>query len=60
MKEQKVIITNKQSDINDWIGRGWVIVSITAGHVASVNINVLQKDDAAIHGEFCFLLEKGL
>lgn len=47
MKEQKVLITDSQFDVNDFIGRGWTVVSVTAQHVASGG-----------GGKFCFVLER--
>ncbi len=44
---QKVIITKSPTDINDWLERGWQIVSVTAQHVGTTTT-----------GSFCFVIEK--
>jgi hypothetical protein len=49
--EQKVIITDKQSEINSWIEKGWKVVSVTAGHVST-------GTSFTAHGMFCFILER--
>lgn len=60
MKEQKVVITNSEKDINDWIDRGWRIVSVTAQHVAISNstngMDSYHSKEAK--GNFCFVIEK--
>ena len=43
MKEQRVIITSLDFQVNDLLQKGWVIVSITAAHDG---------------GKFCFILER--
>lgn len=51
MKEQEVVITESQSDINDYIRKGWRVVSVTAEHVAT-------GAPVKVCGKFCFILEK--
>ncbi len=64
MKDQKVIISSTDKEVNDWIDRGWTVKSITAGHVTttiaadSAFNSTSSKDTVTIHGHFCFLLEK--
>lgn len=55
MKEQKVIITKSEKDINDWLDRGWRIVSVTAQHVAISSPSYNAKEAS---GKFCFVIEK--
>ena len=47
---QKIVITDSEVIINDWIDQGWEVVNITAQHVGTVQ--------GYIRGNFCFLLEK--
>lgn len=49
--EQKVIITNSQSDIQNLIDKGWRVISVTAQHVSTGSSYHLE-------GKFCFILEK--
>ena len=51
--EQKVIITKSAIDINEWLSRGWKVVSVTAQHVA---ITGTSWQD--IWGNFCFVIER--
>jgi hypothetical protein len=45
--EQKVIMTKSQSDINEWLERGWRVKSVTAQHVGTNT-----------SGCFCFVIER--
>lgn len=49
--EQKVIITDSQYDIQSYLDKGWIVVSVTAQHVASSSSYVTN-------GKFCFVLER--
>jgi hypothetical protein len=51
--EQKVIITDSQSDINNELNKGWKIVSVTPQHVANGTNSFYE-----VRGKFCFVLEK--
>lgn len=55
--EQKVIITNSESTINDEIAKGWKIKSVTAGHVAS-HAGGNTYSSGKEHGKFLIVLEK--
>lgn len=56
MKEYKVIITNKELRINELLGYGWTVDSITAGRVFAVsNPHSVTKE---VHGDFCFVLSR--
>lgn len=57
MKDQKVIITDQQAEINDLIDRGWKVVSVTASSIAIVNQPVPYTTPDIAHGKFCFVLE---
>jgi hypothetical protein len=50
-KEQKIVISHLQHEINELIDKGWTVVSITPQHVSTAS-------SATAKGEFCFLLEK--
>jgi hypothetical protein len=51
---QKVIITSSEKTINDWLDKGWVVVSVTAQYVAMSN----TYSSSTIHSNFCFVIEK--
>jgi len=51
--EQKVVITNNDKIINDWIDRGWKVISVTSGHIATTGAY-----SASYHSNFCFVLER--
>ena len=57
MKEQKVIITDSAYDINDCINMGWIVVSVTAQHVAIGNSGNSYSTEKVL-GKFCFVIEK--
>ena len=42
MEQQKVIITKYETDINEWLERGWSIKSITAQHVSTGSTQHLE------------------
>jgi hypothetical protein len=45
--EQKVIMTKSQADINDWLEKGWKVISVTPQHVGTNT-----------SGCFCFVIER--
>ena len=47
---QKIVITDSEAIINDWITLGWEVVNIIPQHVGTAQ--------GYIRGNFCFLLEK--
>lgn len=53
MKEQKVIITHFETTINEWLERGWEIVSVTAGYVS-----IASPYSAKEKGDFCFVIQR--
>lgn len=57
MKEQKVIITDSDQEINGWLERGWTVTSVTAQHVA-VTVGGNAHNVYSQKGKFCFLLER--
>lgn len=57
MKEYKVIITNKESWINELLGYGWTVDSVTAGHVAAATTGSVSYSKE-VHGNFCFILSR--
>ena len=50
--EQKFLITDSQYDVQDWLDKGWRIVSVTAQHVATGNSYTER-------GKFAIVLERG-
>lgn len=52
-KEQKVIITESAREVNDFLDKGWTVVSITAQHVS-----ITGGYDTKEFGKFCFVLER--
>jgi hypothetical protein len=45
MKEQKVVITDYAQMVNDYLDKGWIVVSVTASHQTTLKY-------------FCFVIEK--
>jgi hypothetical protein len=35
MKEQKFLIVENPRDINDWLDKGWEVISVTAQYVSA-------------------------
>ena len=50
-KEQKFIITDSQYDVQNYLDKGWVIVSVTAQHTAT-------GSSFQVHGKFGIVLER--
>jgi hypothetical protein len=57
--EQKVLITDSQYDINDYLTKGWSIVSVTAQHVAAYAGGNTYSSNT-ISGKFCFVIERAV
>jgi hypothetical protein len=53
MKEQKFIITDSQYDVQNLIDKGWLVVSVTAQHIAT-------GSSFQVTGKFAVLLERGV
>jgi hypothetical protein len=51
---QKVVITDSEDTINEWLNDGWKIVSVTAREITGGG----QGTYGFRQGEFCFVLEK--
>jgi len=47
--EHKVVITKSQLTINEWLDKGWKVVSVTAQYIVSSSWN---------EGAFCFVLQR--
>jgi hypothetical protein len=57
--EQKVVITESEKTINDWLEKGWSIVSVTAQHVAGyAGGNTYSSNN--ITGKLCFVIERAV
>jgi hypothetical protein len=52
--EQKVVITKEERTINDWLDKGWQIVSVTAQFVSIATSYSSFKEQ----GGFCFVLKR--
>ena len=57
MKDQKVVITDSESEINTWLNKGWHIISVTAQFMTAPNTGAYNQ--TVIGGKFCFVLEYG-
>ena len=55
MKNQKFLITNDEKAVNEWIDRGWKIVSVTAQHVSAGGGHAWSE---IVKGKFAIVLEK--
>jgi hypothetical protein len=53
MKEQKVIITSNPDTVNNWLKKGWHVVSVTAQFIATPNSGAYSP----VYGMFCFVIE---
>jgi hypothetical protein len=49
--EQKFFITDSQYDVQGWLDKGWMIVSVTAQHVSTGSSQWLS-------GKFAIVIEK--
>jgi hypothetical protein len=57
--EQKVVITDSDKTINDWLEKGWSIVSVTAQHVAGY-AGGNTYNSSSIIGKFCYVIERAV
>ena len=55
MKEQKVLITSSDKEINDLIDKGWVVKNMVAQHVS---ISTSSSYSQQIKGDFLVLFER--
>ena len=55
MKEQKVLITSSEKEINDLIDKGWVVKNMVAQHVS---ISTSSSYSQQIKGDFLVLFER--
>ena len=51
MKEQKILIVDNSRDINEWLDKGWEVVSVTAQFV-SAGSSYVEK------GKFAVVIQK--
>ena len=54
MKEQMFLITNDHEVVQNWLDKGWRIISVTAQHVSTGG----QTHTSKISGSFAIVLEK--
>jgi hypothetical protein len=52
--KQKVIITDNEKTINEWLSVGWKIVSVTAREITGGG----QGTYGFRQGDFCFVIEE--
>lgn len=51
MKEQKFLLTNDSRTVNEWLDKGWEVVSVTAQSVSTGTLN-------AIEGKFAIVIQR--
>lgn len=51
MKEQKVVITDSEININNYIDKGWVVANM-------IPMTISTGNNSFYNGKVCFLLEK--
>jgi hypothetical protein len=56
VKEYLVKITNDASHITILLNQGWMVDSVTAGHVAACAGNIALTKE--VYGNFCFILSR--
>ena len=58
--EQKIVIGKSDNDINEFLDKGWKVVSVTAQHIAITSPS--NGNDSygikELRGNFCFVLER--
>lgn len=57
MKEQKFLIVESAHDVNDWLDKGWEVVSVTPQHVA-VSLTGSSYNHATRTGKFAVVIQK--
>ena len=50
MKEQKFLIVDNPGDVNDWLEKGWKVISVTSQHVTitGTSYNYLKGNFAVV------------
>jgi hypothetical protein len=56
--EQKVVIGKSDKEINEFLDKGWKVVSVTAQHVAIAPAASSVYAVTPLIGNFCFVLER--
>ena len=57
MKEQKFLIVESAYDVNDWLDKGWEVVSVTPQHVA-VSLTGSSYNYTIVTGKFAVVIQK--
>lgn len=57
MKEQRFLIVESSSDVNDWLQKGWEVISVTAQHV-SVSMTGSSYNYKESKGKFAVVIQK--
>ena len=57
MKEQKFLIVESAYDVNDWLDKGWEVISVTPQHV-SVSVTGSSYHNKTVIGKFAVVIQK--
>jgi hypothetical protein len=55
MKEQKFLIVEDERSINDWLDKGWEVISVTAQHVSAAGSHSWSEK---FEGKFAVIIQK--
>jgi hypothetical protein len=55
MKEQKFLIVNNERSVNEWLDKGWEIVSVTAQYVSVAGAHSWSEK---LIGNFAVVIQK--
>ena len=56
MKNQKFLIVSTEEEVNNWLDRGWEVISVTAQVVSTAKGG--GWDDAYASGKFAVVIQK--
>jgi hypothetical protein len=57
MKSQKFLIIDNEDQVNEWLEKGWEVVSVTPQHV-SVSMTGSSYDHKTVIGKFAVVIQK--
>ncbi len=57
MKEQKFIIAGSSQEVNEWLDKGWEVVSVTAQYVSHVKGSGWD-DPLTARGKFAVVIQR--
>jgi hypothetical protein len=55
MKEQKFLIVEAERDVNDWLDRGWEVISVTPQYVS---LSGTHSYSEKLKGSFAVVIQK--